>query len=160
MEGGSDNRGSRIEDRGSSGDAAGLFDPRFSILHPRFPWRSPAMTGFHELAPAAIASAFGFGMILAILGSLGPFLSEKMEIPPSPFPLPPGERGRGEGERVRGWISVVFLALIPFVFLSGIVTDQWGWRVTLVAGSLLAGLGLFGLSVGRDVWMTWLCLTG
>jgi fucose permease len=118
------------------------------------------MTGFHELAPAAIASAFGFGMILAILGSLGPFLSEKMEIPPSPFPLPPGERGRGEGERVRGWISVVFLALIPFVFLSGIATDQWGWRVTLVAGSLLAGLGLFGLSVGRDVWMTWLCLTG
>jgi hypothetical protein len=52
------------------------------------------------------------------------------------------------------------LALIPFVFLSGIVTDQCGWRVALVAGSLLAGLGLFGLSVGRDVWMTWLCLTG
>jgi hypothetical protein len=102
------------------------------------------VTGFHELAPAAIVSAFGFGMILAILGSLKPFLSEKMEIP--------------EG-RVGRWISATQLALIPFVFLSGLGVDHWGARGTLVAGSLLAGLALFGLSLSRVVWTTWISLS-
>ena len=102
------------------------------------------MIGFQELAPAAIVSAFGFGMILAILGSLKPFLSEKMEIP--------------EG-RVGRWISAAQLALIPFVFLSGLALDHWGARGTLVAGSLLAGLALFGLSLSRVVWTTWLSLS-
>ena len=55
------------------------------------------MIGFQELAPAVIVSAFGFGMILAVLGSLKPFLSEKMEIP--------------EG-RIGHWISAAQLALI------------------------------------------------
>ena len=60
------------------------------------------MIGFQELAPAVIVSAFGFGMILAVLGSFKPFLSEKMEI--------------SEG-RVGRWISATQLALIPFVII-------------------------------------------
>jgi MFS family permease len=101
------------------------------------------MAGFHELAAAAIAGAFGFGMIWAILASFKPFLAEKMEVP--------------EG-RVGRWISAAQLTLIPFVFLSGLIVDYWGARGTLVAGSILAGLALFGLSLSRDVWMTWLSL--
>jgi MFS family permease len=101
------------------------------------------MTGFHETAPAAIACAFGFGIILGILCSLKPFLSEKMEIPE---------------ERVGSWISAAQMAIIPFTFLSGLMADYWGARGALVAGSLLAGLAFFGLSLSRDVWTTWLSL--
>lgn len=101
------------------------------------------MTGFHELAPAAIASGFGFGMVLAILASLKKSLSEKMEVP--------------EG-RVGRWISAGHLAVIPFTFFSGILVDQWGIRGTLDAGSLLAGLGLFTLTLGGRPWTTWIGL--
>ena len=101
------------------------------------------MTGFHETAPAAIACALGFGMILGILCSLKSFLSKKMEIPE---------------QRVGRWISAAQTALIPFMFLSGLMTDYWGARGTLVAGSLLAGLAFFGLSLSREVWATWLSL--
>ncbi len=101
------------------------------------------MTGLNELAPVAIASAFGFGMILAICGSLKECLSQKMEIPQ---------------ERVAGWLSYGPLILIPLVFLSGLLTDRWGPRGMLVAGSLLAGIGLFGLTFSREVWTTWLGL--
>ena len=101
------------------------------------------MTGFHETAPAAIACAFGFGMILGILCSLKSFLSKMMEIPE---------------QRVGRWISAAQMALIPFMFLSGLMTDYWGARGTLVAGSLLAGLAFFGLSLSREVWAAWLSL--
>jgi fucose permease len=101
------------------------------------------MAGFSETAPAVIACAFGFGMILAILSSLKPFLSEKMEIP---------------DRKVGSWISVAQMALVPFAFLSGLVADHWGVRETLIAGSLLAGLAFFSLSLSREVWVTWLSL--
>jgi len=101
------------------------------------------MTGFHETAPAAIACAVGFGMILGILCSLKPFLSERMEI---------------AEERVARWISAVQMGLIPFIFLTGLMTDYWGARGTLAVGSLFTGLAFFGLSLSRDVWATWLSL--
>lgn len=101
------------------------------------------MTGFHELAPATIACGFGFGMVLAILGSLKKCLSEKMEVP--------------EG-RVGRWLSIGHLAVIPFTFLSGILADQWGARGILITGSLLTGLALFGLTLSGRVWTTWIGL--
>jgi MFS family permease len=42
--------------------------------------------------------------------------------------------------------------------LSGLIVDYWGARGILIAGSLLAGLALFGLSLSRDAWMTGLSL--
>src|SRR5713101_7127817 len=103
------------------------------------------MTGFHELAPAAIAGGFGFGMVLAILGSLKKCLSEKMEVPE---------------ERLGRWLSAGHLAVIPFTFLSGILVDQWGARGTMITASLLTGLALFGLTLSGRVWTTWLGLGG
>jgi MFS family permease len=103
------------------------------------------MTGFQELAPAAMASALGFGMVLAFLAGLKHPLSQKMEMPE---------------ERISLWVDAAHLALIPCMLASGVLADHWGARGIVVAGSLLAGLALFGLSLSHDVWTSGIALAG
>jgi len=93
------------------------------------------MTAFPDLAPAASASAFGFGMVIAVLGSIKENLSEILGIPK---------------DRIARWLSATHVLLIPLIFLAGLAADMWGARGTLVAGALLAGLGFFGLALARE----------
>jgi cyanate permease len=101
------------------------------------------MTGLHPQAPAAIAGAIGFGMVFAILGNLKEFLLKK---------------GPGSGNQTTGCVSYGHLIFIPSVFLTGLVADYWSPQGLVITGSLLAGLGLFGLTYGRVAWMTWTAL--
>ncbi len=102
------------------------------------------MTAFPDLAPAASASAFGFGMVIAVLGSIQENLSEILGIPK---------------DRIARWLSATHVLLIPLIFLAGLAADMWGARGMLVAGALLAGLGFFGLALAREYWTAWLSMS-
>ena len=67
------------------------------------------MTAFPDLAPAASASAFGFGMVIAVLGSIQENLSEILGIPK---------------DRIARWLSATHVLLIPLIFLAGLAADS------------------------------------
>ncbi len=90
------------------------------------------MSGFPVLAAATVTGAFVFGMVLALLGSVKLALAKRLEI--------------GEA-RVGGLLSALHFALIPMMPLSGILLDRFGVRAVLVAGCVVAALGLYGLTV-------------
>src|SRR5262245_49176755 len=90
-----------------------------------------AMTAFPDLAPAASASAFGFGIVMAVLGSIKENLSEALRIP---------------NDRVARWLSTIYILSIPLIFITGMAADKWGARGTQIGGALFAGLGFFGLA--------------
>jgi MFS family permease len=102
------------------------------------------MTAFPDLAPAASASAFGFGFVMAVLGSIKENLSETLRVP---------------HDRIARWLSTIYILLIPLIFIAGIVADRWGARGTLIGCGLLSGLGFFGLALCRERWTTWLSLS-
>jgi fucose permease len=91
------------------------------------------MTG-HELIPVTIASAFTFGMVLALLGSLK---------------LPLAKRLGMDEARVGGLLSAFYLALIPLMLISGLLIDQVGLRWVLAGGVLVTGLAVAYLAVSR-----------
>jgi FHS family glucose/mannose:H+ symporter-like MFS transporter len=86
------------------------------------------------LLPVTIASAFAFGMVLALLGSIKLPLAKRLEI---------------DEPRVGGLLSALNLALIPFMLISGILIDQMGIKWMLLGASLLVGLAMFALAVSR-----------
>jgi MFS family permease len=93
------------------------------------------MTSFNELASVAIASAFGVGMVMAILQAVKAPLSERIS----------------ESEvRVGSWLDALKIGLVPLTFLTGILVDHAGARWTIIAGSLILGLAFFGLALSRN----------
>lgn len=93
------------------------------------------MSGPHDLVPAAIASAFVFGMLLALLGSIK---------------LPLARRLALDETRVGALLAALNLALIPMVLVSGVVVDRIGVRGVVIAGSALAAIGLVGLAFAES----------
>jgi fucose permease len=91
------------------------------------------MTG-HELIPVTIASAFTFGMVLALLGSLKLPLAKRLDI---------------DEARVGGFLSAFYLALIPLMLISGLLIDQVGIRWVLVGGVMVTGLAVAYLAMSR-----------
>ena len=89
------------------------------------------MSTFHELIPVTIASAFIFGMVLALLGSIKLPLAQRLGI---------------DEARVGGLLAALNLALIPMMLLSGLLIDALGVRWVLIGGSIATGLGLFLLA--------------
>ncbi len=79
-----------------------------------------------------ISGAFVFGMVLALLGSLKLTLTKRL--------------GIGEG-LVGGLFSALNLALIPMMLFAGVLLDGLGVRGTLILGSTVTALALFGLSL-------------
>jgi MFS family permease len=94
------------------------------------------MNDSQALIPVTVASAFLYGMILALLGSVKLALVRQLGI---------------DEARVGGLLAALNLALIPLVLLSGLLSDSpvLGTQGTLILGSLLAGLAVFCLSVSR-----------
>src|SRR5689334_17931793 len=88
----------------------------------------------HELAPVTIASAFLFGMILALLGSIKLPLAQRLGI---------------DEARVGGLLATLNLALIPMMLVSGILIDKVGVQGVLFVGSLMTALAFFGIAMSR-----------
>jgi fucose permease len=90
------------------------------------------MTGLNAVTTVIITSAFVFGMVLALVGSLKLALSKRL--------------GIGEG-RVGGLLSALHLAFIPMMLLAGILVDRMGIRIMLIVGCGLIALGFYLLAV-------------
>ncbi len=90
------------------------------------------MTGMPMMTAATISGAGIFGMMLALLGRLKLAVARRV----------PAEEGA-----IRRWLLALHIALIPFVLLSGVLTDTFGARPILVAGSVLLAIALIGLSL-------------
>lgn len=89
------------------------------------------MFGMHDLIPVTIASAFVFGMMLAILGSAKSQLA----------------KGLGLDEtQADGLVAAFTVALLPMMLLAGILADQVGIKAVLILGSILTALGIFCLT--------------
>jgi FHS family glucose/mannose:H+ symporter-like MFS transporter len=95
------------------------------------------MTGKVELIPVTVASAFVFGMVLALLGSIKLALANRLDI---------------NETRVGGLLSMLSLALIPMMLLSGVLIDTFGVKVLLFFGSVVLALAMFGLAMSRTYW--------
>jgi fucose permease len=85
------------------------------------------LTSFHELVPVTIASAFVFGMVLSLLGSIK---------------LPLAERLGLDEARVGGLLAALNLAFIPMMLASGILVDKLGVRGVIIGGAILTGTAL------------------
>lgn len=90
------------------------------------------MAGLQSVTAVTIASAFTFGMVLALLGSIK---------------LPLAKRLALTEERVGGLLAALNLSLIPMMLISGILVDVLGVKGVLLAGSLVTASGLFVLAV-------------
>jgi fucose permease len=86
------------------------------------------------LQASTIVSAFVFGMVLSLLGSIKLTLAERLNL--------------GEA-RVGGLWSALSLALIPMMLLSGWLIDLVGIKWVLISSALLTSLGLTLLSLAR-----------
>jgi fucose permease len=93
------------------------------------------MTPRPELISVTIASAFGFGMLLALLGSIKLALAKRLNI---------------DEARVGGLLSVFFLALMPMMLLSGILIDALGVQWVVLLGSVVLAVAVFSLSLSRS----------
>jgi fucose permease len=81
-----------------------------------------------------IAGAFVVGMVLVLLGNLGPVLAKRLNL----------SEGRGE------WlVSGMNLSLIPMMLGSGIWIDELGVRNVLFMGALVTALGVFFLGMSQ-----------
>jgi fucose permease len=101
------------------------------------------MSGLHTITAATIAGAFVFGMVVALLGSIK---------------LPLAKRFQIDETRIGGLLSVLNLALIPTMLLSGFLLDHWGVRPVMLLGSVLTALALLGFLVGKDYRGALLCI--
>jgi fucose permease len=87
------------------------------------------MTG--EWIAVTIASAIAFGMILPLLSSIRVPLAEHLRV---------------EEPRIRSLVLALHLALIPMVWVAGVLVDMIGTRWVLVGGSLLTGVAFYALA--------------
>jgi fucose permease len=90
------------------------------------------MTGvLRPVTEVTIATAFAFGINLALLGCLKLWLSRALNL--------------GEGH-VRTLLILHNLAWLPFVFLSGVLVDNLGVQPVIVLASAATAIGAFVLS--------------
>jgi fucose permease len=79
----------------------------------------------------AIATAFAFGVELALFGSIKLAMAERLKI---------------DEAKVGGILSMLNLALIPLMVLSGVILDFAGMRWVVVGGSVLTAVGIIMLA--------------
>jgi hypothetical protein len=78
-----------------------------------------------------VTAAVVVGMVLALFGNLKLVLARRPE--------------RADAE-VRKLLSLLNLALVPLMLVSGLLVDAWGVRPVLIAGSMILALAFLGLS--------------
>jgi fucose permease len=101
------------------------------------------MGGLHTVTAATIAGAFVFGMVMALLGSIKLALAKRFQIDES---------------RVGGLLSVLNLALIPTMLLSGFLLDHWGVRPVMLLGSVVTALAFLGFLFGSSYRGALVCI--
>ncbi|HZU37468.1 MAG TPA: MFS transporter [Gemmataceae bacterium] len=92
------------------------------------------MTPWNQLAPLAITTAFGFGLILALLGSIKLTLAQRCNL---------------DEAKVGGLLAVFNLALIPLLLASGWLVDHLGILLVVGFGSVVTALALAALALAR-----------
>jgi fucose permease len=95
------------------------------------------------LTAVTISSAFVFGMVLALLGSIKLALAKRLNL--------------GEG-RIAGLLSALNLALIPMMLLSGLLIDKGHVRWVVIGGSAMTAVAVFLLSVGPSYGRAFGCI--
>src|SRR5262249_1069551 len=60
--------------------------------------------------------------------------------------LVPARRPERADAEVRKLLSLLNLALVPLMLVSGLLVDAWGVRPVLIAGSMILALAFLGLS--------------
>jgi MFS family permease len=94
-----------------------------------------AMTSLSSLAAVTCTAAFIFGMLLALPGTLRPWLAQRL--------------GMRDG-RAAGLVAALNFALIPAILIGGYLSDTLGWRPILILGGLIAAVGVAGLALRRS----------
>jgi fucose permease len=92
------------------------------------------MAGSNLLIITTLTSTYLVGMVLSLLGGIRVPLAQRLGVSEA---------------RVDGLLTVLNLALIPMMLVSGLLIDKWGVEVMLIAGSLLAAVGVAFLAVSR-----------
>ncbi len=91
------------------------------------------MFGLQAVTVVAASSAFVFGMVLALLGSLKLALAKRLDL--------------GEG-RIGFLLSALNLALMPMMLATGLLVDSTiGVRWVLIGGSILTAAAIFVLGL-------------
>src|SRR5260370_29424051 len=68
------------------------------------------------------------------------------------------KRFQMDESRVGALLSVLNLALIPTMLLSGFLLDHWGVKPVMVLGAVLTALALLGFLVGNSYRGALLCI--
>jgi fucose permease len=103
------------------------------------------MSGFQAATAVAISGAFVYGMVLSLLGSIRPALAKRLGV---------------SEERVGGLLTLLHVAFVPMVLISGPLADRMDVRLILVAGSILTALALYGLTIRNTFQMAMLSVLG
>src|SRR5262245_23809285 len=82
-----------------------------------------------------VLAALCCGLLLGLLGNLKLALSRRPE---------------QVGQRVRWWLGALNLLLLPLLLGCGLLTDAWGPRPVLIAGSVALTLAFLALTAGPD----------
>src|SRR5262245_35235031 len=98
------------------------------MTHPRGPFMSVM-----PVTVVTVLTALCCGLLLGLLGNLKLALSRRPE---------------HVGERVRWWLGVLNLILMPLLLGCGVLVDAWGPRPVLIAGSVALTLGFLALTAG------------
>lgn len=93
------------------------------------------MGGFQQITAVAISGAFVFGIVLALLGSIKLSLVDRIKTSETQMGL---------------LMSALNLALIPMMFLSGVLIDQWGVQLVMILGSFVTCVAIYGLTLRRS----------
>lgn len=94
------------------------------------------MMGFTTWMWATIAGIFGFGILLALPGSIKTALARRLGI------------DENQAGGVLAWLN---LSLIPMMLIGGMLVDSWGAREVLILGSALSAVGVFSISLSTSV---------
>src|SRR5262245_34134805 len=109
------------------------------------PQTRSSMSGFQAATAVAISGAFVYGMVLSLLGSIRPALAKRLGV---------------SEERVGGLLTLLHVAFVPMVLISGPLADRMDIRLILVAGSILTALALYGLAIRNTFQMAMLSVLG
>jgi len=94
------------------------------------------MAGIGALLAATLSAAFFAGAMPALVAGLGSSLAQPFQV---------------NEKRIGILAATLRLAMIPALFLSGVIVDRVGFQVVLVVGSMLGALGLTALAVSRSL---------
>jgi fucose permease len=92
------------------------------------------MPGFQSVTAITVSGAFVFGMILVLLSSIRPLLVKRLDVPDA---------------RVDWLLSALNLALIPMMFVSGLLMDELGVKPVFIVGAMVTAVAIYLLALSE-----------